>query len=236
MVSLKKLSVLIVHHAPLTRLGLATLIKASRHFKVIGETGEAPVARQMFTEHAPDLVVLSLTLQRGDGITLLKDFKKLNSSAHALVVTARNDSLSVQRALKAGARGYMVMEDETTEVLHALERIVAGELYASSKVARGLLQMLASGLVETREPGGGLSDRELQVFRLIGSGFGTSRVATELQLSVKTIETHRHRIKQKLGLASGTELTRRAAEWMIEAARNRAGVKRGRRLIAHRRH
>lgn len=236
MVPPKKLSVLIVHHAPLTRFGLAALIKASRHFKVIGETGEAPVARRMFTENAPDLVILSLTLQRGDGIALLKDFRKLNSSAHALVVTARNDSLSVQRAFKAGARGYVVMEDETAEVLDALEHIVGGELYASGKVARGLLQMLASGLVETCEHGGQLSDRELQVFRLIGSGFGTSRVATELQLSVKTIETHRQRIKQKLGLANGSELTRRAAEWMMEAARNGAGLKRRARLIAHQRY
>ena len=234
-VSPKKLSVLIVHHAPLTRFGLAALIKASPRFKVIGETGEAPVARRMFTENGPDLVILSLTLQRGDGIALLKDFKKLNPAAHALVVTARNDSLSVQRAFKAGARGYVVMEDETAEVLHALEHIVGGELYASGKVARGLLQMLASGLVETREHGGQLSDRELQVFRLIGSGFGTSRVATELQVSVKTIETHRQRIKQKLGLANGSELTRHAAEWMMEAARNGAGQRKSGRLIAHHR-
>src|SRR5712691_2263798 len=149
MSSLKKLSVLIVHHAPLTRFGLTTLIKSSRQFNVIGETGEAPVARRLFTENLPDLVVLSLTLQHGDGVSLIKDFKKLHPAARALVVTARNDSLSVQRAFKAGARGYVVTEDETAEVLHALERIVAGELYASSTVARGLLQMLARGLVET---------------------------------------------------------------------------------------
>jgi len=233
MVSLKKLSVLVVHHAPLTRFGLTTLIKASRRFKVVGDIGEAPVARQMFTENAPDLVVLSLTLQRGDGIALLKDFKKLNPAAGALVVTARGDALSVQRAFKAGARGYVVTEDETAEVLHALERIVAGELYASGTVARGLLQMLASGLVETpRDHCGQLSDRELQVFRLIGSGFGTSRVARELQLSVKTIETHRQRIKHKLGLTNGTELTRRAAEWMMDAARNRASFNGARRFSA----
>src|SRR5213076_2144431 len=115
---------------------------------------------------------------------------------------------------------YVVTEDEATEVLHALERIAAGELYASGIVARGLLQMLASGLVETPRDGcGQLSDRELQVFRLIGSGLGTSRVAREMQLSVKTIETHRQRIKQKLGLNNGTELNRYAAEWMLENVR-----------------
>lgn len=222
MVPLKKLSVLIVHHAPLTRFALTTLIKSSRRFKVIGDTGEAPVARRMFTENSPHLVVLSLGLQHGDGIVLLKDFKKMNPAARALVVTARTDLLSVQRAFKAGARGYVVAEDETAAVLHALERIAAGELYASGTVARGLLQMLANGSVEPRRDAcGQLSDRELQVFRLSGSGFGTARVATELQLSVKTIETHRQRIKQKLGLTNGTELTRRAAEWMMDGARKR---------------
>jgi DNA-binding NarL/FixJ family response regulator len=114
-----------------------------------------------------------------------------------------------------------VAQDETSEVLHALERIAAGELYASPAVARALLQMLASGSVETpRDLCAQLSDRELQVFRLIGSGLGTSRVAKELQLSVKTIETHRQHIKQKLGLIRGTELTRQAADWMRSAARS----------------
>ena len=229
MSSPNKLSVLIVHHAPLMRFGLTKLVQSNRQFRVIGDTGEAPVARRLFAELRPNLTVLSLTLQHGDGISLLKDFRKLNPAASSLVVTARNDSLSVQRALKAAARGYVVAEDETAEVLHALERVAAGELYASGTVARGLLQMLANGSVETpRDACGQLSDRELQVFRLIGSGFGTSRVAMELQLSVKTIETHRQRIKQKLGLTNGTELTRRATEWMMEAARRRGrpnGVK-----------
>jgi DNA-binding NarL/FixJ family response regulator len=235
LVSLKKLSVLIVHHAPLMRFGLTTLVRSSGQFKVIGETGEAPAARRLLIENSPDLVVLSLTLHRGDGFSLLKDFRKLNSPTCALVVTARNDSLSVQRAFKAGARGYVVTGDETAEVLHALERIAAGELYASGTVARGLLQMLASGLVETKQDHcGQLSDRELQVFRLIGSGFGTSRVATELQVSVKTIETHRQRIKQKLGLTNGIELTRRATEWMMEAARSRGNSNGAQRLRTRR--
>jgi DNA-binding NarL/FixJ family response regulator len=222
MAPLKKLSVLIVHHAPLARFGLTRLIRSNRRFKVIGDTGEAPVARRIFTATAPELVVLSLTLQHGDGISLLKDFKRLDATARALVLTARTDSLSVQRAFRAGARGYVVAEDETAEVLHALERIAAGELYASATVARGLLEMLANGSVEPRgDRCGQLSDRELQVFRLIGSGLGTSRVARELHLSVKTIETHRQRIKQKLGLTSGTELTHLATEWLISAAQER---------------
>ena len=219
----KKLSVLIVHHAPLMRFGLSALIRLNRRFKVVGDTGEAPVARELFAKTDPDLVVLSLTLLHGDGFSLLKDFRKLNPVARTLVVTARQDSLSVQRAFKAGARGYVVADDETAEVLTALERVAAGELYASGTIARGLLQMLANGSVETHGNAfANLSDRELQVFRLIGSGLGTSRVAAELQLSVKTIETHRQRIKQKLGLTNGSELMQRAAEWVLGAVRERA--------------
>jgi DNA-binding NarL/FixJ family response regulator len=221
MIAPKTLSVLVVHHAPVTRFGLTTLLKSSRGFKVVGETSSAPVARRLFAEIHPDLVILSLTLQHGDGISLLRDFRKINPSARTLVLTAREDPLSVQRAFRAGACGYVVAQDETSEVLHALERIAGGELYASATVANRFLQMLAGGLVETpRDPCAHLSDRELQVFRLIGSGLGTSRVAKELQLSVKTIETHRQRIKQKLGLIKGMELTRQAADWMRSAARS----------------
>jgi DNA-binding NarL/FixJ family response regulator len=222
MIPPKTLSVLVVHHAPVTRLGLTSLLKSNRGFKVVGQANSAPVARRLFSEIQPDVVILSLTLQHGDGISLLRDFRKMNPAARTLVLTAREDPLSVQRAFRAGACGYVVAQDETSEVLHALTRIAAGELYASATVAHRFLQMLAGGLVETpRDPCAHLSDRELQVFRLIGNGFGTSRVAKELQLSVKTIETHRQRIKQKLGLIKGMELTRQAADWMRSAARSR---------------
>jgi DNA-binding NarL/FixJ family response regulator len=222
MISPKTLSVLVVHQAPVTRFGLTTLLKSNRGLKVVGETGSAPVALRLFSEIEPDLVVLGLTLQHGDGISLLRDFRKMNPAARTLVLTAREDALSVQRAFRAGACGYIVTQDETSEVLHALERIAAGEFYASATVARALLQMLARGSIETpRDRCAQLSDRELQVFRLIGSGLGTSRVAEELQLSIKTIETHRQHIKEKLGLTKAPELTRRAAEWMLAATRSR---------------
>jgi DNA-binding NarL/FixJ family response regulator len=223
----KKLSVLIAHHAPLMRFALTTLVRSDARFRVVGESGEAPVIRRLFAEHAPQLVILGLTLQHGDGFSLLKDFRKMNRASGALVVTARTDSLSVQRAFKSGARGYVVTADQTEEILLALEKLIAGELYASGSVSRGLLQMLANGSVETRRDAcRDLSDRELQVFRLLGSGLGSSRIAQELHLSVKTIETHRHRIKQKLGLTNGAELTRRATEWLVTATRQR-GISNG---------
>jgi DNA-binding NarL/FixJ family response regulator len=218
----KKLSVLVVHHAPVTRFGLTTLLKSNHGFKVVGETSSAPVARRLFSEIQPDLVVLGLTLQHGDGVSLLRDFRKIHPTARTLVLTTREDPLSVQRAFRAGACGYVVAQDETSEVLHGLEQIAAGEFYASATVARALVQMLARGSVETpRDRCAQLSDRELEVFRLIGSGLGTSHVAKELQLSVKTIETHRLHIRQKLGLTKGVELSRQAAKWMLSAARSR---------------
>ena len=225
MVPLKKQPVLIAHYAPVTRLGLATLIRSSRQFTLAGATGHAPTARQAFCERKPELAVLSLKLHEGDGISLLKDFKKMDHRVPTLVLSQRTDALSVQRAFKAGARGYVGTVDETTEVLQALELISRGGLYASTNVAHGLLEMLATGTVETRRNGyGQLSDRELQVFRLIGRGIGTTRIAQELHLSVKTIETHRLRIKHKLGIDHSSELTRRATEWLMEQARRRAGL------------
>src|SRR6266704_176823 len=127
MVSLKKARVLIVHSQPVMRFGLVALIRSSKHFQVCAETGEAPVARRLFAEHRPDLVVLNLTLHHGDGIALIKDFRKLNPVARTLVVTARIDALFRRRVFKAGAGRYVVTQDESAEVLHALERLARGE-------------------------------------------------------------------------------------------------------------
>ena len=217
--------VLIAHYAPVTRVGLVALLEASRRFTIVGATGHAPTARQLFCEKQPQLVVLSLTLQDGDGISLLKDFKKIDCSVPALVVSQRSDALSVQRAFRAGARGYIGALDDTDEISHALDLISAGGLYASPSVAGALLQMLAAGSVEAKRDGyGRLSDRELEVFRLIGRGSGTLRIAEELHLSVKTIETHKERIKHKLGIERAPDLTRRATEWLMEQTRKRIGL------------
>jgi DNA-binding NarL/FixJ family response regulator len=220
MVPHRKPSVLIVHHAPVMRLGLTTLIKSWRRLTIAGTTGHAPTARQLFLEQKPGLVVLSLTLQEGNGVSLLKDFRKIDRTVPVVVVSASADALSVQRAFRAGARGYVSTADDTKEVLHALKVISSGGLYASNNIAHGVLEMLATGTVEARRDRyGQLSDRELEVFRLIGRGVGTSGIAKELHLSVKTIETHRERIKHKLGIQHGSELSRRATEWLMGQVR-----------------
>jgi DNA-binding NarL/FixJ family response regulator len=219
MVPLGKFSVLIVHHSPIMRLGLVTLINSVTDFTVVGETADAPTAVELAINRLPHIVIHGLTLQRGDGISLLKALKKASPTIAALVLAGRHDGLSIQRAFKAGAFGYVSTFDDTAEILRALKRISEGERYTSPSVSRELLKMIANGVETGREGYGRLSDRELQVFRLLGRGYGTSHVARELHVSVKTIETHQHRMKQKLDLANSAQLTRRAAEWLLSEAR-----------------
>jgi DNA-binding NarL/FixJ family response regulator len=218
--ALTKTKVLIVHSVPLIRFGLARLIDVSGRFTVCAETDDAPTARELFVQHQPQIVVLGLTLRGGDGIELIKDFRKLNIGAGTLVLSGAEDALSMRRAFPAGARGYLVVQDDVSEVLTALDQISAGNLYASASAARQLLENLANGAVKPRTSElKALSDRELQVFSLIGRGFGATRLAGELHLSVKTIETHQMHIKEKLLLRSAAELSEKASRWMVESVR-----------------
>ncbi len=215
-----KARVLIVHHTPLVRSGLVALIQATGRLAVCAQTDDAPTAREMFVEHQPEVVALGLTLHRGNGIELIKDFRRLNRTARLLVLSAREDPLSIQRAFRAGAHAYLALEDDSSEVVKALSRISEVNLYASPSVMRRLLESLATNQIEpARSEVKPLSDRELQVFSLIGRGFGASKLATELHLSVKTIETYQAHIKEKLGLHTAAELSEKAAHWMLHSMR-----------------
>lgn len=151
---------------------------------------------------------------------MIKDFRKLHPASRTLVLSKRDDALAVERAFRAGARAYLMGGDETDEILRALDRILLGELYASESVGRRLLENFAgSPRKPTDSKIASLSDRELQVFSLFGRGFGATRLAAELHLSVKTIETHQRRIKEKLGLRSAAELSKEASLWMSAVAR-----------------
>ncbi len=221
-----KIKTLIIHHVPLVRSGLVALIEATGRFAVCGETDDAPTGREMFLKHQPRVVALGLTLRRGDGIDLIKDFRRINTAARLLVVSVREDPLTIQRAFRAGTHGYFALEDDPSEILQALSRISEGHLYASASVTLRLLKSLATNEIEpVRSEVKALSDRELQVFSLIGRGFGASRLATELHLSVKTIETYQAHIKQKLGLHSATELSEKATHWVLQSMRRNLQLK-----------
>src|SRR5262249_31598650 len=132
--------VLIIHHAPLIRSGLVALIEATGRFAVCGETDDVPTGREMFVRHQPRLVALGVTLRRGSGIELIKDLRRLDRAARILVVSAREDPLSIQRAFRAGTHGYVGLEDDSSEVVKALSRIFEGHLYASATIMRRLLK------------------------------------------------------------------------------------------------
>jgi DNA-binding NarL/FixJ family response regulator len=213
-----KARVLIVHNLPLVRFGLAKLIEASRRFSVCAKTGDAPTARELFVRDQPQLIVLGLTLSGGDGIELIKDFRKVNPLARSVVFSTRGDHLSIDRAFRAGAHGYLLASEGTAEVLHALNHVCAGHFYASRAALR---QIVENGVTDVDKTDlENLSDRELQVLSLIGRGFGASRLAHELHLSVKTIETYQMHLKEKLGLHSAAELSKKASEWMVKSVRS----------------
>lgn len=206
-----RLRVLVVDGVPLTRFALVSLIELHPLYEVCAEAADAPQARQLCAEERPDVVVLDLAVPRGDGMELLREFRKLHSGVRSMVVTDREDALSVQRAFRAGVCAYLTKQDEGCEVLMGLERVLAGELYASPRVSHLMLKHLAQGGRGGNEPDvGTLSDRELQVFRLLGRKLGATAISRELGVSVKTVETHQQRMKAKLGLATGAELQRDA--------------------------
>lgn len=212
--------VLLVHSAALTRLGLVNFLHRGASFRVCAETDNACEARSLFLLHRPDVVVVGLTLKAGDGVELLKDLRKLDPAVSTLVLTTRDDPMSVQRAFRAGATGYVVTRDQPEEILEALERVAAGERFASESILGSVLDHLANGaLAPATDKLKRLSDRELQVFRGIAAGHGVTQLARELNLSVKTVETYQTQVRGKLQLRSSAELHDWASEW----ARRRMG-------------
>lgn len=216
-----KVKVLVVHRAGFVRSGVLSLIAKSRQFEACGETDEAPLARDLFLRHKPDLVLIGLRLSGADGIQLIKEFRGLNPAAGILALSEHIDTFSAQRVLRAGARGYLSIED-ASELLRAFDEISTGHPYVGASVLPLILSTFAAG---TKDSGSSdinsLSDRELEIFSFIGRGLSVSELASELNVSVKTIETHQMRIKEKLALRSAAELRQKAREWLARSALNR---------------
>ena len=193
------------------RRGLAALISGESDLAVCGEAADRKQALAEIARTKPAVVIVDLSLERSDGMELLRDVKKLHPDLPALVVSMHDESLFAERAFRAGARGYVCKHEMGDTVLVAIRRLLAGERHMSARMSA----RLAENFLERRKPAedsplAALTDRETQVFRLIGSGHPTREIAKMLNLSVKTIETHREHIKAKLGLPSGAALIRHA--------------------------
>jgi DNA-binding NarL/FixJ family response regulator len=216
-----KAKVLVVHRTGFVRSGVLSLIAKSTQFVACGETDLAPLARELFMRHKPDLVLIGLRLSGADGIQLIKEFRSFNPAAAILALSEQADAFSAQRAFRAGARGYLSTED-APELLRAFDEISTGRPYVGASVLPLILSDFVAGTKGSRTfDVNSLSDRELEIFSFIGRGVSVSELASELNVSVKTIETHQMRMKEKLALHSAAELRQRAREWLARSAVNR---------------
>jgi len=207
----RKSNVLIVDAEPVARCGLSHIINSHAELRICAEADSPPAARAACERWKPEVVVLDVALGGGEGFALVKELPRWNATLCVVAFTGLEDTASVQRALRAGAVGYVTRRDPVTALLGAIMGALAGERRVGPRVEHVLLETLAMGRVQMEEDDLTLlSERERQVFRLIGEGLRTRAVAGELRLSVKTVETHQQRIKEKLRLQTGAELQHRA--------------------------
>lgn len=208
----------LVDDHPIMRRGFTSLINRERDMFVCGEAASAPAALAQFADATPDLAIVDISLGGMDGIELTKRLRAHHPDVRILVVSIRDEVLYAERALSAGAQGYiMKSEADGTLVVTTIRTILNGRVYLSETMRDRLLTQYFSERGKAGRPAiERLSDRELEVFELIGQGFSTRRIADALSISVKTVETHRMRIKPKLGLETGIELVRRAMQWVQE--------------------
>ncbi len=213
--------VFVVDDHPIIRQGLALLIDQEPDLEVCGEAEEAETALAAISAARPDVLLLDISLPGPDGIELLKAIRAADLTLPVLVLSMHDESVYAERALRAGANGYIMKQEATENVLVALRRILRHEVYVSDRIASSMLRQITShGGKPAQAPIERLSDRELEVFRLIGEGHGTRQIALELHLSVKTVESYQAHIKEKLCLQSSRDLVQRAIEWRLgEAAR-----------------
>ena len=208
-------TIAIVDDHPLVREGLAARISAQPDMEVCGEADDIESAMEMLVASRPSLVIVDIALRDGHGIDLIKRIVAAGINTRMLVVSAYDESLFAERALRAGALGYINKQELQGKVVEALRTVLRGERYLSSE----LTQRLIAQAIGSKAAAGGteaLTDRELQIFQLVGRGKSTREIANELNVSVHTIDSHREHIRSKLDLRSGTELIQRAVQWHIE--------------------
>jgi DNA-binding NarL/FixJ family response regulator len=212
----KRARVLIVDDHPAVREALAMRIGLQSDLEVCGEAADLSEALRLVADTHPDVAVIDISLKTGSGIDLIKRIKDRNDTVRMLVWSSHGESLYAERALRAGALGYINKDQATDKIVEGIRRVLEGKVYLSDVMIQTMLHRTVSrGREEvTRSPIDALADRELEVFRLIGQGVKTAEIANRLHLSVKTIETYRDRIRAKLDLSDGTALGHYATNWM----------------------
>lgn len=209
--------ILIVDDHPVVRNGLRMLIDDEPDLIVCGEAGDADEAIRVLDAKKPDLVIVDLSLKGSSGLELIKRIKSRTVTSKMLVSSMFDESLYAERVLNAGALGYVSKQEAMEKVVEAIRCVLSGRVYLSAAMSDRMLHRLARDQkAPERSPVESLSDRELEVFELIGRGRTTAEIANQLHLSVKTVETHREKVKAKLGLKSAAELYQYAVRWVME--------------------
>jgi len=212
--------VFLVDDHPIVRQGLALLIGREADLVVCGEAEGGFGVLQTIFELQPDIVILDISLNGPDGLDILKTIRMREPSLPVLVLSMHDELTYAERALRAGANGYIMKQEATEKVLIAIRRILKGEVYLSDRLTNRMLQHFVRGPVATPDsPLANLTDRELEVFRLIGDGHATRQIADELRISVKTVESYQAHIKEKLALRSARELVQHAIKWSVSEKR-----------------
>jgi DNA-binding NarL/FixJ family response regulator len=212
-----KRTVFVVDDHPLLRQGLALLINQQQDLEVCGEAEESQAAMRAIARKRPDILIVDISLNGPDGLDLLKAIRGSYPDLPVLILSMHDEAIYAERALRARANGYIMKQEATEKVLVAVRRILGGEVYLSDRMANKMLQQYIGGSPPALQSRiSSLSDRELEVFCLIGEGRGTREIAEELHLSIKTVETYQAHIKEKLFLHSGRELIQHAIQWKID--------------------
>jgi DNA-binding NarL/FixJ family response regulator len=214
-----KRKVLVVDDHPIVREGLAQMINREPDLSVCGDAANMQKAVQLIDVLRPDILIVDISLNGPDGLDLLKHIRTQDPSLPVLILSMHDESIYAERALRAGANGYIMKQEATDNVLDALRRILNREVCVSPRIANKMLQQFvgATGTDKKHSSVHELSDRELEVFRLIGAGHGTREIAEELHLSVKTVETYQAHLKEKLVLRNSRELVQYATRWTMGA-------------------
>jgi DNA-binding NarL/FixJ family response regulator len=214
--NMNKHRVFLVDDHPIVRQGLTLLINQEPDLVVCGEAESAWSVSAALAALTPDVLVLDISLNGPDGIDLLKNIRLTDTHLPILVLSMHDESVYAERALRAGANGYIMKQEATEKVLVAIRRILQREVYISDRIASRMLRQMVSRSTNPQAASiGSLSDRELEVFRLIGDGHGTREIAEALRLSIKTVESYQAHIKEKLALPTARALVQRAIEWKI---------------------
>ncbi|HEV7926898.1 MAG TPA: response regulator transcription factor [Verrucomicrobiae bacterium] len=207
--------ILIVDDHPMMREGLAQLIGSQKDMTVCGEAGNAHEALEKVSLLRPNLVLADITLPGRNGLELIKDIQALEASVSVLVISMHDEALYAERVLRAGGRGYVMKQEGGKKIMEAIRQVSSGKIFVSDKMSSKILEIFSGRRPEAgASPVENLTDREFEVFQLIGQGMETKELAKELHVSPKTIEVHRANIKTKLKIKSMAELIRYAVRWV----------------------